>query len=318
MNKHHYFTSQKNGNTCISRCRANNKVVVILAISIFFALMISDARAEQTRAEQTGTKQTRAEQNLYVQTYHAPVTGFFSNSHLIHGEKEVLLIDAQFSADEGKNVIKMIEASGKSLTKIIITHAHPDHYYGLETLGVYYNEVVIAANKQTSKEISKSINHWMNNDKIERKYANTVALQEQQMLFAGEIFKFLTLKNGESPANTVIYLPSTRTLFIGDLASNGMHMWLAEGNTTRWLTHLEQVRKLGPIDAIYPGHGPKGDSLLIDKAEKYIKDFQQTVASSPDVNTAITAMIKLYPHYRMREILTGSIMSVMASRNSTQ
>lgn len=275
--------------------------VVMLIFGMLLMMMFNNARADQ---------------NFIIQTYHAPIAGFLSNSHLILGDSEAMLIDAQFSEDEGKNVIKMIEASGKRLSKIVITHAHPDHYYGLESLGQKYNTIVITGNSRTIKEVDKSVSHWAKDGLTKRKFSNTKVLQDNQLTLDDEVLTYLVLENGESPANTVIYMPSIKALFIGDLASNGVHMWLAEGNSTRWLSHLEQVRQLGPIETIYPGHGILGDASLIDNAVKYIKDFQKTIAESPNAETAIATMSALYPHYQMPDILIGSIMSAMAVRNN--
>jgi glyoxylase-like metal-dependent hydrolase (beta-lactamase superfamily II) len=255
-----------------------------------------------------------ANEELTVQTYHAPDTAFMSNSHLIQGRDSAILIDAQFFNSEGRKVIDLIESTGKQLSKIVITHSHPDHYYGLEVIGAHYNKATIIGSKFTIKEVEKSIAQWSKKGGIERKFASTSILPKDKLIIDGKALIFLTLKNGESPENTVIYIPSIKSLFIGDLASNDVHMWLAEGNSKRWLTHLDKVRQLGQIDWVYPGHGLKGDISLIHKAEKYIKDFQTTISTSADEKTAIATMISLYPHYKMREILIGSIMSAMARK----
>ena len=279
-----------------------HKIFVILSFSILLS----------TAAYNVG-----ADHHIIVQTYHAPEAGFLSNSHLILGRTSSILIDAQFSVNESKNVVELIESSKKHLSTIVITHSHPDHYYGLETLGRHYSNANIIGDAHTMREVQKSIGHWMDIDETNRKYASTTTIQEGQLSLDGEKFIFLTVEKGESPANTTIYIPSIKALFIGDLASNDVHMWLAENNTERWLTHLQKVRRIGPIDSIYPGHGAKGNVFLISKAEKYIRDFQATVATSPDESSAIATMTALYPHYKMREILIGSIMSAMAQKKIT-
>ena len=61
-----------------------------------------------------------------------------SNSHIILGKKEAILIDAQFNVEDAQNVVDLILQSGRKLSKIIITHPHPDHYYGLQVIGAKF------------------------------------------------------------------------------------------------------------------------------------------------------------------------------------
>src|SRR3989442_16009543 len=62
--------------------------------------------------------------------------GTFSptTSTLIVGQREAVLIDAQFMASDVTALGDMIEASGKELTAIYITHGHADHHFGLGPL----------------------------------------------------------------------------------------------------------------------------------------------------------------------------------------
>jgi glyoxylase-like metal-dependent hydrolase (beta-lactamase superfamily II) len=127
--------------------------------------------------------------------------------------------------------------------------------------------------------------------------------------------QYIVLDDAESIENTIILIPSQQILFVGDLASNGIHMWLAEGRLDNWLAQLKFLRSLGTFSAIYPGHGPVGGMVLLEQAEKYITDFQHVVRSSRDVDMAIETMLALYPEYKLAAILEGSVRSVMASRN---
>src|SRR5438552_7878241 len=62
--------------------------------------------------------------------------GSFSptTSTLIAGPTESVLVDTQFMADDVDAVIGRVLATGTTLTAIYVTHAHADHYFGLERL----------------------------------------------------------------------------------------------------------------------------------------------------------------------------------------
>ena len=76
-------------------------------------------------------EQTAPAKRLSVVTYTAPEEGFLSNSHILMGEEDAVLIDAQYSAEEGMKAAEFIKTTGRNLAAIVITHPHTDHYYGL-------------------------------------------------------------------------------------------------------------------------------------------------------------------------------------------
>ena len=246
---------------------------------------------------------------IKVLTYKASPEGFMSNSHLIVGDTEAMLIDAQFSPEDGRNVADLIDSEGKKLTKIIITHPHPDHYYGLELLGARFKDAEILGGPRTTEEVRKTIRYWGG----EQNYAPTAALDGQSFRFEGVDITYVIFKDGESVENTVLYVPSEEVLFTGDLASNGVHMWLGEGRPDNWLGQLKTLGSIGPASRVYPGHGDSGNSDLLAQAEKYISDFRWTVGESKTYDDALERMKSLYPVYEMPQILEGSIRAAVST-----
>ena len=71
---------------------------------------------------------------LTIQTFTSPPEIVAVNSHLISGATDAILVDAQLFRADADQVVAMVKASGKKLTTIFITHAHPDHYAGLDVI----------------------------------------------------------------------------------------------------------------------------------------------------------------------------------------
>src|SRR5437762_10580991 len=61
-------------------------------------------------------------------------TGYDVNSTMISGEKDMLVIDPQFSLSEAHKLAAEILESKKNLVTIYVTHPHPDHLFGLAVL----------------------------------------------------------------------------------------------------------------------------------------------------------------------------------------
>jgi glyoxylase-like metal-dependent hydrolase (beta-lactamase superfamily II) len=90
--------------------------------------------------------------DLKVHTGHGQ-TGYDVNSTMISGQKDMILIDPQFSLSEAHRLAAEILESKKNLTTIYITHAHPDHFFGLAVLHQAFPYAKIVALPATAAAI---------------------------------------------------------------------------------------------------------------------------------------------------------------------
>src|SRR6476620_6292247 len=87
-----------------------------------------------------------AQPKLQLKVHHgAGVTGYDVNSTMVSGEKDMLVIDPQFSLSEAHRLAAEILESKKNLVVIYITHPHPDHLFGLAVLHQAFPQAKILA-----------------------------------------------------------------------------------------------------------------------------------------------------------------------------
>jgi glyoxylase-like metal-dependent hydrolase (beta-lactamase superfamily II) len=55
---------------------------------------------------------------------------------LIYGEQDALLVDTFLSDGQSAELADWIAATGKRLSTIYITHAHPDHFFALSSCAI--------------------------------------------------------------------------------------------------------------------------------------------------------------------------------------
>src|SRR5882724_10265471 len=70
---------------------------------------------------------------------------FWTNSVLIEGTHEVMLVDAQLTKTNAERVLQEIKETKKPLSIVYITHEHADHFLGLEVFREAYPGVRIIA-----------------------------------------------------------------------------------------------------------------------------------------------------------------------------
>ena len=59
---------------------------------------------------------------------------FWTNSVIIEGENELVLVDAQLTKTNAERVLEELKKTKKPLSIVYITHAHADHFLGLEVM----------------------------------------------------------------------------------------------------------------------------------------------------------------------------------------
>jgi glyoxylase-like metal-dependent hydrolase (beta-lactamase superfamily II) len=96
--------------------------------------------------------------DLTLDVYNPGAAAIFPvTSVLVSGEKEAILVDAQFGKSQAEQVVEKIRASGKRLTTIYISHGDPDYYFGLETLTAAFPDAQVLASAPTVEHIKHTM-----------------------------------------------------------------------------------------------------------------------------------------------------------------
>src|ERR1700687_1553132 len=80
---------------------------------------------------------------------------FWTNSVILEGTHEGMLVDAQLTKTSAEKVLQEIKETKKPLSLIYITHEHADHFLGLEVFNEAYPRARIIANSSVVDRINK-------------------------------------------------------------------------------------------------------------------------------------------------------------------
>ena len=248
---------------------------------------------------------------LTVTTYTALPAGFSVNSHLIQGERDAILVDAQFTLSEAAKAVEVVQRSGKRLKYIVVTHGHPDHFFGLEAFQRAFPEARIVATAPVIADIGdygpKAIGYWkpVFKDEIPDGFITPAPINSTSLFLEGHEIQLLTLNGAESPHATVLWIPSTKALLTGDLVYSAVHLWLRENRPEGWLAILDRLEQLQP-SRVYPGHGFPGGPELIAANRQYIHAFLAATVPPASKEQAIAALKAKYPDYALPVIVEFS------------
>lgn len=249
---------------------------------------------------------------LTVSTHTAAPAGFSVNSHLIQGERDAILVDAQFTLSEAAQVVQLVQSSGKQLKYIIVTHGHPDHFFGLEVLQHAFPDARIVATDAVIADIQdygpKAIARWkpVFKEQIRDSFLTPKPINSTSLFLEGNEIQLLTMDGGESAHATVLWIPSTQALLTGDLTYNKVHLWLRENRPQGWLAILDRFEQLQPL-AVYPGHGAPGGPNVIAADREYIETFVAATAVPATKEQAIAALKSKYSDYALPVVVEFSV-----------
>lgn len=239
---------------------------------------------------------------------------FNVTSTLIAGSREAVLVDGQFSLSEARRLADQITASGKKLTAVFITHAHPDHWFGLEVIKERFPDARLLASPAVVAEMrtlaQPKVAQWkpMLGDDVTSSPVFPESFAGDHLDLEGQRIDLVTLEPGEIESSVVLHVPSIKTVVTGDMAYNGVHVWLAETNSARrkgWLRNIDKVRALGAT-VVVAGHKvpDRADTpAVLDDTAKYIQDFEKAVTDSKDAASLQQKMLAIHGDRKLPVIL---------------
>ena len=104
-----------------------------------------------------------------IHTYISPEKGFGNATHIIETPNYLSIIDTQYMIPYSKDFRKYANTLGKPIAGVIISHSHPDHYFGLTSA---FSDVHSYALPETIKDIKEKCQTMI--EKIKKKLRDLI------------------------------------------------------------------------------------------------------------------------------------------------
>ncbi|HXI02101.1 MAG TPA: MBL fold metallo-hydrolase [Candidatus Saccharimonadales bacterium] len=256
---------------------------------------------------------------LQIEVHAAGESGFNVTATLIYGKTEAILVDSQFHLTDARDLASRVAATGRTLKAIFITHADDDHYMGAAALRERFPRTPIYMAPAGLREFRRTAAEALAAQKKRAPAETPETLPEPEPLpgsvlrIDGHEIKIVEDIQGDyssSPSNSMVWVPSLRTVITGDVVFSGIHPWLA-GSTpeTRaaWLRSLKRVALLHPLRVV-PGHladTAPGDGLdALSFMTSYLETFDELRKSEPDADAFVQAMERKFTGLGQEKFLT--------------
>ena len=190
--------------------------------------------------------------------------GFISNAGVIVTGAGVVVFDALGTPSLANKLLKKIRAiTDEPIVRVIVSHYHADHIYGLQVFEDLDAEILapVGAEEYLESEYAKerleerrfTLDPWVNE--------NTRLVYPDQFLSEGTQFRLGDVNftatyvgNAHSDGDLTLYVEPDRVLFSGDIIFEGRVPFVGNANTRLWIQVLERMER-EQLVALVPGHG---------------------------------------------------------------
>ena len=256
------------------------------------------------------------EGKLATKTYISDEAGFSVASVIVMGQKECVLLDCQWTKSNAHRVIAEILETGLELKAVFATHLHPDHYWGLgEIERAFPNAKCYMLPEEVplySDQYQKKLDDWIDivgeQNLCRKQCENLLPLEDRYIELEGERIEVMEHIMGDLKWNSVVWIPSIKTLYGSDVIFNGAHPFTCEiSNEQRleWIAELERLERELKPEVVIPGHQKPGCLLdcsgikyTIDYLKATVEEIPKIKGLAPEIGTAVFfhSMEKRFPN----------------------
>jgi glyoxylase-like metal-dependent hydrolase (beta-lactamase superfamily II) len=254
---------------------------------------------------------TDATPAIAIQRLSASEPGAWSNSYLISDGREALLFDVFQLRSDARKLADSVEASGKRLSKVWISHAHPDHFLQLDVIIDRFPEVEVLTTPNVLDDL-KADGPWMF-ELLQGKLGpegpdrliEPTSIDTDRLSVGGMEMDVVEYGPGEAKHHACLVLADRRAIVASDLVYNGAHLYLQEQRLEDWLVRLGELEDLAArrgLSTIHPGHGPAGGLSLIQGTREYLEAFARAIETG-SAASAREAILSQFPDHHVQQFL---------------
>ena len=221
---------------------------------------------------------------------------FISNAGFVVTTAGVVVVDALGSPILAQKLITEIKkVTNQKVVAVIISHYHADHIYGLQEFQNIGAKIYAQSegrnylSSETAQQrlIASRIDFapWVN-DNTKLISADVWIDQKMKLSIGGIDFLISRVGPAHAPEDLLVYVPSEKVLFAGDLVFRDRIPFVGNADSKGWLMGLDEIEKLNP-NIVIPGHGnysikPIEDIAFTRGYLKYLRESMSAAAINMD------------------------------------
>ncbi|WP_371663051.1 MBL fold metallo-hydrolase [Streptomyces sp. NBC_00280] len=225
-----------------------------------------------------------------IHSYMSPADTFHTTTQLIETPARVIAVDAQLTPAYADEAVAYAKGLGKPLDRLIITHAHPDHYNGAARFGV-----PVHALAQVREQIVARGDSRLPTGLVipVADFTPSVEIIAGTEVVDGIPFVFQAVSGGEAADELLVKLPGQGVLIAQDLIYHDVHLYLGNNDIAGWQQAVDALAAESGYDTILAGHGLPAGPEIYEEVRRYLADAHELLGD--DGEAYKKAIVDRYP-----------------------
>lgn len=256
-----------------------------------------------------------------VRIWATPAEGASRNLFAVETPNGCVLIDGPLRKSDGAAARRWLDGLGRPVLGVLLTHTHPDHYFGLaQMLGgravpVYATAAVDEGIRATVEPMRRTAAGFFGEGEIESDllFPNVLVVPGRPAVIDGVPFVARDFGEAESAADAVWTTPALPGhVFSGDLVMPRVHLSLYQGQSARYIAVLEQLRReTDPAAIFFTGHGGLATVAAIAPQIAYLNAYREAVRALARGRDHLTDADRGKLVERMREVEPSPLLAFL-------
>ena len=195
--------------------------------------------------------------------------GFISNAGFVVTGDGVVIFDSLGTPSLANELIKKIRSiTDQPIKKVVVSHFHADHIYGLQVFEELGAEIIAPygaqkyirsdAAKERLEERQFSLDPWVNED-THLVLPDTTVSKSTDFRMGDLTFTINFMGKAHSDGDMTMLVEPDKVLFSGDIIFQARIPFVGSADSKKWLETLTRLETSG-LNALVPGHGPASNN----------------------------------------------------------
>ncbi len=268
-----------------------NKLLFIFTLAFSTQALSVEAKYAATSVDMAVKKVS--EHVYYVEGIPGIATdneGFISNAGFVVTTDGVVIFDALGTPSLANKLIQKIKTvTNLPIKKVVVSHFHADHIYGLQVFEALGAEIIAPygaqkyiqsdAARERLEERQFSLDPWVNENTHLVLPDTTVS--KSTSFTQGELtFTINYMGKAHSDGDLTMLVEPDKVLFSGDIIFEGRIPFVGSADSKKWLETLTRLETEG-LTALVPGHGSASNNpgKTISLTRNYLAHLRQVMGT---------------------------------------
>ena len=239
--------------------------------------------------------------SIRVHTYMAPFKAFANTTHIVESPTALVVIDPQMTVASARDARGYADSLNKPIERLVVSHAHPDHYLGVaaawedvevHALAATISEIRDKGEKTRQARVAMFPAGWL----ADHVTPPTVAITPGTTTIDGVAYLFERYLTAEHHEQLVVRLPELKLTVAQDLVYTAVHPVLtARDALDSWSGHVDTLLATGDTALVLPGHGPPTNAQGLMAMKDYLATAKKLLAEHQDPQAFKAAIMAAFP-----------------------